>query len=77
MDNPMPTKRPNLESIEKQKITCLLVNFAVQDDIRVKVKEGENIKKYVDFDRAEKLLNMKMTVIPVVVNALGTVHKDF
>ena len=41
-------------------------------DHRVKIKESKKIDKYLDLNREPKILwNMKMTVIPIVVEALG------
>ena len=40
------------------------------------MKEGEKIYKYLDFAREpKKLWNMKVTVIPIIVRALGIVPK--
>ena len=42
-----------------------------------KVKEGENLDKYLDLAREQKMLwNMKVTVIPIVVGTPGTVPKN-
>ena len=42
-----------------------------------KPKEDEKLDKYLNFSRdLKKLWNMKMTVIPIVVRALGTVPKN-
>ena len=50
------------------------MDFAVQADNRVKLKEGEKRDKYLDLARElKKLWNMKMTVIPIVIGAPGTV----
>ena len=50
------------------------MNFAVLADHRVKFKESEKKDKYLDLDRdLKKLWNMKVTVIPIVIGALGTV----
>ena len=39
-------------------------------------KKNENKDKYLDLDRElTKLSNMKVTVIPIVIGALGTVNK--
>ena len=46
------------------------MNFTVPADYRKKIKESEKRKK-------RKLFNMKVTVIPIVTGALGTVLKDF
>ena len=50
------------------------MDFAVSTDHRVKIKESEKIDKYLDLATGikEKLWNMKETVIPVLISALGT-----
>ncbi len=53
------------------------MNFAVPADHRVKLKENEKKDKYHDLARElKKLGDMKVTVIPIVVGALGTVRKE-
>ena len=50
--------------------------FAVQADHRVKLKESEKKDKYFDLSRElQKLSYMKVTVIPIVVDALITISK--
>ena len=52
------------------------MDFAVPTDHTVKLKENEKRDKYLDLARElKKLWNMKMTVIPIVIDALGTVTK--
>ena len=52
------------------------MDFAVPADQRVKLKESEKRYKYLDVvSELEKLRNMKMTVIPAVIGALGSVSK--
>ena len=54
------------------------MDFAVPADHRVKLKENEKKVKYLDLARELKkkqLWNMKVTVIPIVIGALGTVTK--
>ncbi len=49
------------------------MDFAVPADHGVKLKESEK-KKYLDLPRElKKLWNMKLTVIPIVIDTLGTV----
>ena len=54
------------------------MDFAVQPDNRVKIKENKKKKLHVleTCKRNKKLLNTKETVIPIVIGALGTVTKD-
>ena len=50
-----------------------MVDFAVPVDHRVKLKESEKKDKYLDLAwELKKLRNMKVTVIPTVISALGT-----
>ena len=45
-------------------------------DHRIKLKECENKDKYHDLARElKKLWNMQVTIIPVIISALGTVTK--
>ena len=47
--------------------TYQIVNFTFPADYRVKLKESDGKDKYLDlFWKLPKLLNMKVTVIPVV-----------
>ena len=50
--------------------------IAVPADHRVKLKENEKKDKYLDLaGELKKLWNMKVTIIPIVIGALGTVTK--
>ena len=53
------------------------MDFTVPVDIRVKLKESEKREKCLDLARElkNKLLNMKLTIIPIVIGDLGTVTK--
>ena len=52
------------------------MDFAVPVDHRVKLKECKKKDKYLDLLRElKKLWNMKITIIPIVIGALGTVTK--
>ena len=47
-------------------------------DHRIKLKEYQKKDKYLDLARElKKLWNMKVTIIPIVIGAFGTVSKDF
>ena len=53
------------------------MDFAVPADHRVRLKENEEKNKYLDLDKElKKLWNMKITDIPIVIGALGTVIKE-
>ena len=52
------------------------MDFAVPADHRIKLKECEKKDKYRDLARElKKLGNMKVTIIPIVIGAFGTVTK--
>ena len=52
------------------------VDFAVPADHRIKLKECEKRDKYLDLAKElKKLWNMKVTIIPIVIGAFGTVTK--
>ena len=54
------------------------MNFAASADLSVKSKESEKKDKYLDLARElKKLWNINVTVIPVVIGALGTIPKGF
>ena len=53
------------------------MDFAVPADHRINLKESEKKDKYLDLARElkKKLWNMKVTLVPIVIGALGTVTK--
>ena len=61
---------------QQKKRTCKIVSFAVPADDRVELKEHEKKYMYLDLARElKKLRKMKVTIIPIVISALGTVAK--
>ena len=51
-------------------------NIAAPADHRMKLKECEKKDKYLDLARElKKLLNMKVTIIPIVIGTFGTINK--
>ena len=54
------------------------MDFAILTDDIVNLKESEKIDKYLDLAREPiKKWNTKMTVIPMIVDLLGTILKGF
>ena len=52
------------------------MDIAVPADHRIKLKECEKKDTYLDLARElKKLWNMKVTIIPIVIDAFGTVTK--
>ena len=75
-DHLIPARRPDLIIINKRKRIYKIVDFAVPADRRINLKEGEKKDKYLVLDRElKKLWNMKVTIVPIVIGALGTVTK--
>ena len=57
-----------------KEITCHWVDFAVLPDYRVKVKESEQIEKYLDFTwEIKKLLKMR---VPEIKGSPGRIMKE-
>ena len=51
--------------------------YLVPVDHRLKIKESEKTEKYMDLARElKKLWNMKLKVLPIVIDALGTVLRS-
>ena len=72
----IPARRPDLIIINKKKRICKIVDFAVPADHRINLKECEKKDKYLDHARElKKLWNMKVTIVPIVIGAFGTISK--
>ena len=77
MDHLISARRPDLIKINKRERTCRIVDFAVPADHRVKLKESQKKDKYSDLARElKKPWNMKVTFIPIITVALGTVTNE-
>ena len=78
-DHPISTRAQHLIVInnKNKNKTCKIVDFAVPDDHGIKLKESEKkMDKYLDFARKlKKLWIMKVTIIPIVIGAFGTITK--
>ena len=56
--------------------TCKLIDRTVRSDRNIALKEVEKKSKYKDLElEIQRMCHMKTIVIPVVVDALGTVNK--
>ena len=57
-------------------IIIIIIIIAVPADHRIKLKESEKKDKYLDLVKElKKLWNTKVTIIPIVIGAFGTVTK--
>ena len=68
-------RRPNLIIINKKKRSCRIVDFTVPTDHRIKLKENKKISTSTLLKNWKKLWNVKVTVIPIVIGALGTIPR--
>ena len=75
-DHLISARRPDQIIInkKKKKRICKIVDSAVAADHRIKLKEYEKKYKYLDLARELKKL-WKVTIIPSVIGAFGTVTK--
>ena len=72
-DHLITARRPDLIIINHKK---KIVDFAALADHRIKLKEIETKDKYMNLARElKKLWNMKVTIIPIVIGAFGTITK--
>ena len=71
-DHLISVRRPDLIVIEKKKRTCKIVDLAVPADHGIKLKESE---KKNNARELKKLWNIKVTIVPIVISAFGTVTK--
>ena len=77
-DHLISIRRRDLIIINIKKRTCKIVDFGVQADHRIKLKECELKDKYHNLARElKKLRNMQVTIISFVIGAFGTVTKGF
>ena len=65
-------------AVDKKKRSCKIIDFAVPGDSRIDEKEKGKIEKYQDLERElQKIWNVKVKIIPLVVGSLGAIPKQF
>ena len=68
--------RPRNNQQRRKERSCWIIDFIVQANHRIKLKESENKDKYLDLTRVLiKLWNINVTMIQIVIGALATVTK--
>ena len=70
--------KSDIEVLDKIKWKYLIIDVACPFDTRVKGKEKEEIENYQELKREFKWIwkLRRVTVVPVIIGALGTVSKD-
>ena len=77
-DHVIEARRPDLVVVDKKERSCQIIDFAVPGDSRIEEKEKDKIEKYQDMGRElQKMCNVKVKIIPLVVGCLGAIPKQF
>ena len=65
-------------AVDEKERSCKIIDFAVPGDSRIEEKEKDKIEKYQDLGRElQKIWNVKVKFIPLVVDSLGAISKQF
>ena len=77
-DHVIEARRPDLVVDDKKERSCKIIDFAVPGDSRIEEKERDKIEKFQDLGRElQKIWNVKVKIIPLVVGSLGAIPKQF
>ena len=78
-DRRVEARRPDIVFVAKKEREVVIIDVAIPGDDRVKDKELEKVEKYQLLkDEIAKVWRMrKVTVVPVVIGALGAVSVNF
>ena len=70
-------ERPDMIIIDKTSKKAKIVDFAVPADHRIEISQHRKIENYQDLKRElQKLWNLKTSILPIVIGALGTTPKS-
>ena len=74
----MLVRKPDLVVADKERRTFKIIDFVVPEDSRIEKKEREKIEKYQDLRKElQKIWNVRVKIIPLVVGSLGAIPKQF
>ena len=77
-DHVVEARRPDLVVVDKKERSCKIIDFEVPGDNRIAEKEKDKTEKYQDLERElQKIWNVKVKIIPLVVGSLGAIPKQF
>jgi hypothetical protein len=77
-DRTIPNNKPDIIIRDNEKGTCMLIDVAISGDRNVIKKEAKKILKYKYLTiEIQRMWNVKVSVIPVVIGATGTISKSF
>ena len=76
-DHVIEAQRPDLVVVDKKEIICKIIDFAVRRDSRIEEKEKDEDRKISRLGKElQKIWNVKVKVIPIVVCSLGAIPKQ-
>ena len=77
-DHVIDAWRPDLLVVDKKERSCKIIDFAVPGDSGIEEKEKDKIEKYQDLGKElQKIRNVKVKIITLVVGSLGGIPKQF
>ena len=77
-DHVIEARRPDLIVVDKKERSCKIIDFTVPGDSRIEEKEKDKIEKFQDLGRElQKIRNVKVKIISLVVGSLGATPKQF
>ena len=77
-DDVIEAQRLDLVVDDKKERSCKIIDFAVPVDSRIEEKEKDKIEKYQYLGRElQKIWNVKVEFIPLVLDSLGAIPKQF
>ena len=77
-DRVIEARRPDLVLIDKKEKIFKIIDFALPGDSTIEAKEGDKMEKYQDLgSELQKIWNVIMKIIPLVVGFLGAIPKQF
>ena len=77
-DHVTDARKSDLVVVDKKERSCKIIDFAIPGDSRIEEKEKDKIAKYQDLGRElEKIRNVQVKIIPLVVGSLGAILKQF
>ena len=75
-DRSIKANRPDIVMKDHKEKSCLLIDMTVPSDRNLSIKEYAKISKYKDVEtEIQKMWHLKVTLIPLVIGALGTIKK--
>ena len=72
------SSKTSLDVVAEKERSCKIIDFAVSGDSRIEEKEKIKIEKYQDLgSELQKIWNVKVKIIPLVIGSLGAIPKQF